>query len=66
VTAHDDQVARVSQDLAARRDARHERDHGGAVPAAEARARARLRRAEGRNTADYWDAYAAEVESWST
>ena len=49
---------------AAREDARHERDHGVAVPAAEARQRADVRRAAGRDSAGYWDEYAAEVESW--
>jgi hypothetical protein len=55
----------VSLQSGAREDARHEREHGGAVPAAEARARAALRAAVGREeSADYWSAYAAEVESW--
>jgi hypothetical protein len=59
-----DSIDIAADEHAARKDARWERDHGGAVPAGEARARARLRRAEGRDTADYWDAYAAEVDSW--
>jgi hypothetical protein len=47
-------------------DARYERDHGGAVPAEEARRRARVRRSKGMgSSADYWDAYAAEVELWA-
>jgi hypothetical protein len=46
-------------------DARHERAHGCAVSADEARRRA-VRRAETGKTMDavYWAAYAAEVESW--
>jgi hypothetical protein len=55
----------MSLQSGAREDARHERDQGCAVSAPEARARAAVRAAAGReSSADYWSAYAAEVESW--
>ena len=58
-------MTEMSLQSGAREDARYQRDHGGAITAAEARARARERLNAGRvQSADYWSAYAAEVESW--
>jgi hypothetical protein len=51
--------------MTAASDARYERDHGSAEPAITARLRAERRRSSGDDdSAAYWHAYAAEVESW--
>jgi hypothetical protein len=55
----------VSDKEGAQRDARIEHANGCYIPAAEARKRAQVWREGGHGTrADYWDAYATEVESW--
>lgn len=53
------------REMNAAEDARTEREHGGAVSVEDARQRAQVRREHGMtDMAKYWDAYAAEVESW--
>lgn len=54
-TPHLGVVVGASDDaIGARHDARHERDRGCAISAAEARHRAEVRRAKGIESADYW------------